>query len=144
MDPLTIGKAAKNTGVGVETIRFYERAGLILQPQTRSQGYRQYGPEILRRIRFIQRAKSLGFSLREVAELLALRMAHSGSCAAVRSHALSKIEDIDAKISALQQIRSALLTLSEACARPGPATECPILDALDPEEFPEEPCARLS
>lgn len=138
MTQFTIGKAAKSTGVGVETIRFYERQGLIEQPRQRPSGYREYGPELLRRIRFIQRAKGLGFSLREISELLALRVKRTGSCAAVRSHALSKIADIDAKISALQSIRGALLQLSEACAQPGPRRECPILDALDSRKDPEE------
>lgn len=138
MTQLTIGKAAKSAGVGVETIRFYERQGLIDQPHQPHSGYRRYGPEILRRIRFIQRAKGLGFSLREVSELLALRVKRTGSCAAVRSHALSKIEDIDAKIAALQSIRSALLRLSEACAQPGPRLDCPILDALDSNERARE------
>ena len=140
MTGLTIGRAAKSAGVGVETIRFYERQGLIKQPSPQSSGYRQYGPDIVRRIRFIQRAKQLGFSLREVSELLSLRVARSsGSCTKVRSRALAKIDDIDAKITALQQMRLALMSLSEACAIPGRVTECPILDALDLEEACERP-----
>lgn len=134
MNHLTIGQVANHAGVGVETIRFYERQGLIDKPERRPSGYRQYQPDIVRRIRFIQNAKVLGFSLREVSELLSLRVARGSTCAAVRSRALSKIEDIDARITALQEMRGALLRLSAACGRPGPVSECPILDALDPED----------
>lgn len=131
---LTIGQAAKHAGVGVETIRFYERQGLIGRPERRPSGYRQYQSEVVRRIRFIQRAKELGFSLREVAELLSLRVAGGRTCADVRSLALSKAADIDAKIATLERMRVALFRLTEACVgEGGPIGECPILDALDPE-----------
>ena len=130
---LTIGQVARGAGVGVETVRFYEREGLIDRPERRPSGYRQYGPDVVRRIRFIQHAKQLGFSLNEVLELLSLRVAPDGTCAAVQTRALSKIQDIDAKIAALGGMRRALLRLSETCGGPGPATECPILEALDQE-----------
>lgn len=134
MDHLTIGQVAKNAGVNVETIRFYERQGLIGKPPRRLSGYRQYEPDIVRRIRFIQRAKELGFSLREITELLSLRVARGSTCADVRARALSKMKDIDAKITVLQGMRGALVRLSEACVGRGPVSECPILDALDPED----------
>lgn len=130
---LTIGQVAKGAGVGVETVRFYEREGLIDKPARRPSGYRQYELEVVRRIHFIQHAKELGFSLKEVSELLSLRVAPDGTCAAVRDHALSKIHDIDAKIAALGGMRRALVRLSETCGGPGPASECPILEALDQE-----------
>lgn len=130
---LTIGRVAQHAGVGVETIRFYERQGLIGQPERRPSGYRQYQPEVVRRIHFIQRAKELGFSLREIAELLSLRVARGRTCADVRARALSKVADIDAKIATLQGMRGALFRLTEACVGQGPAGECPILDALDAE-----------
>ena len=130
---LTIGQVASNAGVGVETVRFYERQGLIERPGRRPSGYRQYQPDVVRRIRFIQHAKELGFSLHDVAELLALRVASDGTCAAVRERAQSKIEAIDAKIAALSGMRRALLRLSEMCDGSGPASECPILEALDQE-----------
>ena len=130
---LTIGKLARESGVGVETVRFYERRGLIAKPVRRPSGYRQYQPEVVRRIRFIQHAKELGFSLHEVAELLSLRVAPDGTCAAVQEHALAKIEAIDARITALTGMRRALIRLSEACGGPAPASECPILEALEQE-----------
>lgn len=134
MDHLTIGQVAKNAGVGVETIRFYEREGLIGKPARRPSGYRQYQPDIVLRIRFIQRAKELGFSLREITELLSLRVARGSTCADVRARALSKMKDIDAKIAVLQGMRRALVRLSEACVGRGPVSECPILDALGAED----------
>jgi MerR family mercuric resistance operon transcriptional regulator len=134
MKPLTIGQVARESGVGVETIRFYEREGLIGKPQRRPSGYRQYEPEILRRIGFIQRAKELGFSLREVGELLSLRVRRGHSCADVRARAVAKIVEIDAKIAVLERMRAALERLSAACVGRGPVSECPILDALDPKD----------
>ncbi|MEO8502522.1 MAG: MerR family DNA-binding protein [Acidobacteriota bacterium] len=130
---LTIGRVAQDSGVGVETVRFYEREGLIERPERPPSGYRHYEPGVVRRMRFIQHAKGLGFSLHEIAELLSLRVAPDGTCAAVQARALSKIRDIEVKMAALRKMRRALLRLSEACAGPGPASECPILEALDQE-----------
>ena len=134
MKPLTIGQVAKESGVSVETIRFYEREGLIRKPPQRPSGYRQYDPDVIRRIRFIQRGKDLGFSLREITELLSLRVARGSTCADVRARALSKMKDIDTKITVLQGMRGALVRLSAACVGRGPVSECPILDALDPKD----------
>jgi MerR family transcriptional regulator, copper efflux regulator len=134
MDHLTIGQVAKSAGVNVETIRFYEREGLIGKPPRRPSGYRQYQPDVVRRIRFIQRAKELGFSLREITELLSLRVARGSTCGDVRTRALSKMKDIDAKIAVLKGMRGALVRLSEACVGRGPVSDCPILDALDAED----------
>lgn len=133
MTPLTIGQLARRAGVNVETIRFYEREGLIGTPQRRASGYRQYGPEVVRRIRFIKRAKELGFSLREIGELLSLRVSRGQTCADVKERAVGKIADIDAKITVLARMRSALERLSAACVGRGPVSDCPILDALDDE-----------
>jgi MerR family mercuric resistance operon transcriptional regulator len=134
MDHLTIGQVAKNAGVNVETIRFYEREGLIGKPPRRPSGYRQYQPDIVRRIRFIQRAKELGFSLREITELLSLRVARGRSCADVKARASAKIEDVESKIAVLERMKGALTRLTEACAGRGSVGECPILDALDADE----------
>ena len=120
--------------MGVETIRFYEREGLIGTPPRRPSGYRQYPPDIVRRIRFIQRAKELGFSLREIADLLSLRVRRGRTCEDVRARARAKIDDIDNRIAALRGMRAALLRLSEACVGRGAVSECPILEALDPED----------
>jgi MerR family copper efflux transcriptional regulator len=134
MNPLTIGQVAKESGVGVETIRFYEREGLIAKPPRRPSGYRQYDREVIRRIRFIQRGKELGFSLREIAELLSLRLARGRSCADVKARATAKIEDIESKVAVLERMKEALLRLAAACGGKGSVSECPILDALDAEE----------
>ena len=131
MSALTIGQAAKRAGVGVETLRYYEREGLIAEPPRRASGYRQYPPGIVRRVRFIRRAKDLGFSLREIKELLAVRLDDSGRQLDVREATRIKIGEIDAKISQLSAIRDALVRLAEAC--PGTTGDCPILDAMDPE-----------
>ncbi len=131
--PLTIGEVAKDAGVGVETVRFYEREGLIAPPGRTPSGYRQFERDVVRRIRFIQHAKALGFSLREIAELLSLRAAPDGTCATVRVHALSKVGDIDSRIASLGSMRRALVRLADACAGAGPASECPFLQALDQE-----------
>jgi len=131
MELLTIGQLAKRARVSVETIRYYEREALIAKPQRSAAGYRQYAPDVVRRLRFIQRAKELGFTLTEIRELLSLRTKPGVSCGDVRAQAQLKIEDIEARIASLQQMQRALQTLAEECAGSGPITECPILEALD-------------
>lgn len=127
---LTIGQVAKRCGVGVETIRFYEREGLIAQPSRPESGFRQYPPDAVRWIHFIQRSKALGFSLREIKELLSLRVDSKTTCDAVREHAEAKIADIEKKIRHLQEMKRALVTLTVACQKKKPTSECPILEAL--------------
>ncbi|MBI5574945.1 MAG: MerR family DNA-binding protein [Deltaproteobacteria bacterium] len=127
---LTIGQVASRCGVGVETIRFYEREGLIAQPSRPESGFRQYPPDAVRRVRFIQRSKDLGFSLREIRELLSLRVDPATTCDTVRKRAEAKIADIEAKIGHLQDIKRALVKLTTACRGRGPTGECPILEAL--------------
>jgi Hg(II)-responsive transcriptional regulator len=129
--PLTIGQVARRTGVGVETIRFYEKEGLIPAPDRRASGYRQYPTTTLRRIGFIQAAKSLGFTLKEIRDLLALRVARGRTCADVRIRAVAKLADVDSKLAELQRMRTALAHLAASCAGTGPSSECPLLDALD-------------
>ena len=131
MKPLTIGKVARLAGVGVETIRFYEREGLIDEPPRRESGYRQYPEETVSRVRFIRRAKELGFSLKEIKELLSLRASPKSRCADVRRRAEAKIEDIEQKVCDLQRMKEALVKLTAACSGGGPVTACPILDALE-------------
>ncbi len=131
MKPLTIGKVARHAGVGIETIRFYEREGLIDDPPRRESGYRQYGEEAVSRIRFIRRAKELGFALKEIKELLSLRASPRSRCADVRRRAEVKIKDIAQKVRALQRMKKALVKLTAACSGRGPVTECPILEALE-------------
>jgi MerR family mercuric resistance operon transcriptional regulator len=132
--PMTIGKAARRAGVGVETIRFYERRGLITRPPKSQSAYRYYPEETISRLRFIKRAKHLGFTLKEIKELLDLRVNPTTTCDVVRGRAQIKIADVEAKIRDLEKIKTALTRLSATCHGAGPASECPILEALDREE----------
>ena len=134
MKPLTIGEVARRAGVGVETVRFYQRQGLLAEPVRRGPGYRQYAEDVVSRLRFIRRAKDLGFSLKEIGELLALRVEPSTSCAEVRERAAAKIADIEAKMESLRRMKEALVKVTGECSGRGPTSECPILDALDREE----------
>jgi MerR family transcriptional regulator, copper efflux regulator len=127
----TIGQIAKATGVGVETVRFYEREGLLAQPDRKSSGYRSYPVSAIARLQFIRRAKDLGFTLSEIRQLLALRHDPESTAADVRQQALAKIQDIDSRIRSLQEIRAALEVLVSHCDGRGPLSECPILDALE-------------
>jgi MerR family transcriptional regulator, copper efflux regulator len=128
---MTIGQLARDAGVNVETVRFYERKGLIAQPSRPEAGYRRYDPQTSRRIRFIREAQELGFSLTEINQLLALRVDPNMSCADVKSAAEAKIQSIDEKIAALKTMRKALVVITNTCSGEGPTTDCPILDALD-------------
>ena len=130
---LTIGQLAKHAGVGVPTVRFYERKGLIPAPVRRASGYRQYDREAERRIRFIRQAQELGFSLQEVSELLALRMDRAGTCADVRDKASQKIASIDSKLESLRRMRRTLVRLVDSCPGDAPLNDCPILEALEPQ-----------
>lgn len=134
MKALTIGKVANRAGIGIETVRFYEREGLIADPPRSESGYRHYPEDTVARLRFIRKAKELGFSLKEIRELLSLRARPKGSCADVRIRANEKIDEIAQKITVLQAMRSALRGLVEECSGTGPRTECPILNALDAEQ----------
>lgn len=134
MKPLTIGQVAKRTGIGVETVRFYERKGLLEEPARRPSGYRQFDEGIVARLRFVRRAKELGFTLKEIKELLSLKLDPSTTCADVKSRAEVKIEDIEQRIRTLQRMKRALAKLTKACSGRGKTSDCPILDALDGEE----------
>ena len=136
MQTLTIGQVARAAQVGVETVRFYERKGLIEKPGRRPSGYRQYPQGVIRRIRFIRRAKELGFSLKEIQELLALKVDPDANCGDVRHRATEKLEDIRAKIRTLEKMAATLSQLASTCSGQGPTQECPILQSLD-EEGPE-------
>ncbi len=130
MKTLTIGRVAGQAGVGVETVRFYERQGLLEEPPRRQSGYREYGEDAVARLRFIRRAKQLGFTLREIKELLALRRDPSTPGADVKRRAEAKIADIEMKVRALQRMKKALMKLTAACSGHGTSSECPLLDAL--------------
>jgi len=128
---LKTGELARAAGVHVETIRFYERKGLLPEPPRRSSGYREYPPEAVRRIRFIQRAKELGFTLREIKGLLELRVDPETTCAAVQARAAEKIADVRHKIADLRTIEKALRKLTASCSGNGPKDDCPILNHLE-------------
>ncbi len=130
MADVTIGQLAARSGVGVETIRFYERKGIITQPARPANGYRKYDDQIAERIRFVQQAQELGFTLKEIKQLLSLRVDPRTSCAKVKSKAEEKIVDIDAKIAALRRMRGALVEITKTCSGAGPTSECPILDSM--------------
>jgi MerR family copper efflux transcriptional regulator len=134
MEGLTIGQLAREAGVNSETIRFYERRGLIPKPPRPASGYRRYPPETVRRIRFIRHAKELGFSLGEISELLSLRLDPETTCIEVKRRAEDKLRDIERKIQALQGMRGVLAELAGVCKGRGPLSDCPILEALDREE----------
>jgi MerR family copper efflux transcriptional regulator len=134
---LTIGRLAKAAGVGVPTVRYYERRGLLPKPVRRTSGYRDFDREAVQRIRFIRHAQELGFSLKEVQELLGLRMDNSRSCAEVRSHALKKIADIDRRTQSLALMRSVLDRLAQSCPGDASTSDCPILEALAEDHEPD-------
>lgn len=131
MELLKIGEVARRGGVRVDTLRYYERMGLLEEPTRRPSGYREYRPSVLPRLHFIRRSKELGFSLRETRELLGLRVSKDRSCADVRETAEAKLAAIEAKIRDLQRMRRALKKITESCSGEGPTSECPILDALE-------------
>ena len=130
MDTLMSGGVARLAEVGVETMRFYEREGLIESPPRRASGYRQYPSDTVDRVRFIKRAKALGFSLKEIKELLSLRAAPRAKCADIRQRAEEKVQDIDERIATLRRMRKALGKLMAECEGSRPVTECPILESL--------------
>ncbi len=131
MSALTIGFVAKNADVGVETIRFYERQGLIEQPLRPISGFRHYPEETVKRVRFIRHAKELGFSLQEIGELLDLSLDPDQNCNEVRSRTKSKIADINSRMEALEKMKETLNMLVAACDSRNQATHsCPILEAF--------------
>ncbi len=129
---LTIGQLAKEADVHVETVRYYERRGLIPEPPRTPSGYRSYPAESVTRIRFIKSAQALGFSLAEIEQLLALRVDATNSCAAVQRRGRAKLASIDEKIATLQRMRAAVVDLLSRCDREGAlGGECPFLEALE-------------
>ena len=131
MNGLTIGRLAKEAGLGIETVRFYERQGLIEPPPRTDSNYRIYPEEEITRLKFIKRAKNLGFTLNEIKDLLALRRDPHATKADVKNRTRVKIEDVTRKIHDLTRIKEALEHVYNACNGHGPLDECPILKALD-------------
>lgn len=130
-DALTTSEVAEQADVNVQTVRYYERRGLIPEPPRTSAGYRQYGPDHVARIRFIKRAQELGFTLEEAHELLSLRAAPAADSGDVRRVAVDKIEEVRDKIRDLMRIEAKLEELVAACDGEGSTSDCPILHALE-------------
>jgi MerR family copper efflux transcriptional regulator len=129
MSTLTIGKLAHAAGVRIDTVRFYERAGLLNKPQRTASGYRLYAPSDVARLRFIRRAKALGFSLEEIAQLLRLNDG-GGRRGAVRALAGKRLAEIEQKLTELSRMRDTLRHLVQQCRGDGPLAGCPIIDAV--------------
>lgn len=129
MHGLTIGKLARQAGVNIDTVRYYERAGLLPKAPRSAGGYRLYAQGDADRLRFIRRAKALGFTLEEIAELIALN-AGTGGRASVRKLAQHRLDDLDHKLAEMTAIRNALATLVRRCSGDGPVQGCPIIEGV--------------
>lgn len=125
---MTIGRLAAAAGVNVETVRFYQRSGLIDEPTRPYSGYRTYGDDDVRRIRFIKRAQLLGFTLDEIANLLKLQ--GSLTCASTRDMAARKLAMVESKLNDLLAMKTALAGMVARCASEERSTGCPIIQAL--------------
>jgi len=134
MKTLTIGQLAGRAKVGVETVRFYERQGLLAEPDRRPSGYRQYDEGVVVRLGFIRRAKELGFTLKEIKQLLSLRTDSDTTCQDVKQRAEEKLADIETKLRSLRRMRKALIKLTESCSGDASADACPILQSLEPRD----------
>src|SRR5687767_1534954 len=131
MKSLRIGDVAKRAGVNLETVRFYERKGLLPRPPRGRSGYRAFSEDAVRRVRMIKRTQALGFSLKEITELLAIGVDPDGTCADVRERTMAKLANIDVKIAELRRMKKALAAMAEKCPGRGPSSACPLLESLD-------------
>lgn len=134
---MMIGQLARQAGVNIETVRYYERRGLLPEPVRTSAGYRRYDREAVARLGFIRRAKRLGFTLHEIEELLDLRVRDPAACRTMGRRTRDKLAVVRRKIRELQAMERSLRQLSESCEARRRTGECPILDALDGTEEPE-------
>jgi MerR family mercuric resistance operon transcriptional regulator len=129
--PMTIGELAKKAAVNVQTIRFYEREGLLPDAHRwPDSGYRDFDDDALRRLRFIRSAKQLGFTLREISELLDMRILPGESCAEVRQMIGAKLADLDRRMREMRRLRRSLVKLEAACGKRASETTCPALWAI--------------
>jgi Hg(II)-responsive transcriptional regulator len=128
---MRIGEVARRAAVNIQTLRYYERRGLLRAPARLQSGYRAYDDDAVAVVRFIRHAQELGFTLADIDELL--HLAHGGPerCAAVRALATAKIAELDRKIASLAAMRRSLERLVKTCTRPHDRRECPLLDALE-------------
>lgn len=131
---LTIGQLAKALSISTDTIRLYERQGLIAKPPRSENGYRHYPANAVARLRFIQRAKTMGFTLKQIGELLAIQRSSQHTCDEVRQKAQHKLLDIELKLNELQRLKAALETLVHTCETPHADDVCPLLQVLEAQE----------
>ncbi len=130
LEPMRIGTVARECEVNVDTIRYYEREGLLPPPRRRPSGYREYGRDAVRRLRFIRRAKDLGFSLDDIRELLNLSVDREHGVKGVKQRAQARLASVEQRLAHLERMRDGLKTLIADCPGHGPLGECPILQAL--------------
>ncbi|MGH9076474.1 MAG: MerR family DNA-binding protein [Acidimicrobiales bacterium] len=130
-------EVASEAGVNVQTLRYYERRGLLAEPERLDSGYRAYGPEAVRVVKFVKRAQGLGFTLEEIESLLVLAGGGPASCDAARGLAEEKIARLEEKIASLMTMRDSLRQLTETCTRPRSRRECPLLHAIEDEPTEE-------
>jgi MerR family transcriptional regulator, copper efflux regulator len=128
---VTIGRLAKAAGVNIQTLRYYERLKLLTPTARKLSGYRVYGDEAISRLRFIKNAQALGFTLREIAELLNLRLSSKSQCGDVLQKAQAKLVQVEAKVQDLQALARTLRSLMRACRAEQPTDPCPILKSLE-------------
>ena len=128
---MKIGELAQRAGVRIDTVRYYERQGLLPPPLRQASGYRSYAPMDISRLRFVRRAKALGFTLEEIRELLALSGRRENDMGGLKAAATEKLADVEAKLVELTRIRDGLKTLVASCPGHGALEQCPILNALD-------------
>jgi DNA-binding transcriptional MerR regulator len=126
-------QVASEAGVNVQTLRYYERRGLLPEPDRLDSGYREWGQESVRIVRFVKRAQRLGFTLEEIAVLLELAAGGPDRCDSARRLATVKIGELDEKLASLSAMREALVQLAESCALPRAERDCPLLHALEQE-----------
>jgi MerR family transcriptional regulator, copper efflux regulator len=133
-EALTIGELAKRVGVNNQTIRYYERQGLIQSPLRSASGYRSFPTEAVNRVQFIRQAQELGFSLKEIKELLSLQNKPEATGADVRQLAQAKLADIEQKMEILQSMKKSLMDLTATCDGKAALGECPIMKSLNSEK----------
>ena len=132
---MRIGELAMEAGVNIQTLRYYERRGLLSAPERLASGYRVYGPESVRRVRFIRRAQELGFTLQEIGDLLTLWSDSAKSCQAVEGRARAALDRTDQKIAGLRRMRRGLSQYVAACKQRPALDDCPLLRVLgEPED----------
>ena len=128
---MQIGEVANQSEVGIETIRYYEREGLLAELRRKPSGYRQYNESVVTRLQFIRRSKELGFTLAEIKELLGLWFEADTKCEHVRQRAGQKITDIEEKIRSLQKMKRSLKKVISECESRGSIGDCPLLEGID-------------